>query len=122
MKFTIQGRLDGLNAVIEANRRNKYEGNNLKQKNQSIVYYSIPYQICNQDLKYPVDVYITYYEPNNKRDADNVISSQKFILDAMVQRSVLPNDSRKYVDQIHPLVYTDRKNPRIEVEIKEKQK
>ena len=119
MKFIINGRLDGLNEVIKQNRTSKFAGNETKQRNQKIVRCYIPWELCNREMKYPVNIHLTFYEPNNKRDVDNVISSQKFILDAMVQKKVIPNDSRKYVSQIIPLVYTDRQNPRIEVEIEE---
>ena len=119
MKFIIKGRLDGLNKVIEQNRTNKYAGNELKKTNQRIVKSYIPKELCERDMKYPVSIHLTFYEPNNRRDVDNVISSQKFILDAMVQKKVIPNDSRKYVSQVISTVFTDKDNPRIVVEIKE---
>lgn len=36
-----------------------------------------------------------------RRDADNIQSAQKFILDAMVKCGVIKNDSRKYISQIY---------------------
>lgn len=54
---------------------------------------------------------------NNKRDADNIFFAVKFILDSMVEYGVIENDSRKYVSSIQNSVFTDKENPRIEVEI-----
>lgn len=47
---------------------------------------------------------IEWYEKTKKRDVDNIHSSVKFVLDAMVKCGVIPNDSRKYVSQIYQKV------------------
>ena len=38
-----------------------------------------------------------WHEKTKKRDADNIAFAKKFILDALVNMRVLPNDSRRYV-------------------------
>jgi Holliday junction resolvase RusA-like endonuclease len=46
----------------------------------------------------PVFVRFTYYEPNNRRDADNIDSGgRKCILDALKHAGVIPNDTRRFV-------------------------
>lgn len=52
-----------------------------------------------------------------RRDEDNVMNAAKFILDALQDIGLIQNDSRKYV-HLTQEVFTDRKNPRIEITIK----
>lgn len=113
--FTIYGRLESLNEYIEKCRRNKYAGGAMKRRSQDHVLRAI-------DIE-PVEtpVYITYrfYEPNNKRDADNVASyGIKVIQDALVEAGIIPDDSRKHITGYAVEFYTDKTNPRIEVEIR----
>lgn len=60
---------------------------------------------------------ITWYEPNGRRDPDNVMAGQKFMLDALVHAGVIPNDSQKYIAGIVHRFRVDKQNPRVEVEI-----
>ena len=54
MEFKIDSRLDGLNEVIEANRRNKYAGAKIKKDNETIViYYARLYEL-KPIVNYPV--------------------------------------------------------------------
>ena len=41
----------------------------------------------------------------------------KFIQDSLVRTGILEDDSRKYINQVNHSVFTDKQNPRIEVEI-----
>ena len=68
-----------------------------------------------------VTVIISCYEPNARRDVDNVTSGAgKVILDALQEIGVLQGDGRKYIEQVvYSKVEVDRKNPRIEVEMEE---
>lgn len=120
-KFTIHGRLDGLNDYIKACRSNKYAGNTMKHKNQGYVEMGI-IQACAEGklkkiCKYPVKLKITWHEPNSKRDIDNIVFATKFIQDALVNRGMLENDGQKQISGISHEVLTDKKHPRIEVEI-----
>lgn len=69
--------------------------------------------------KYPIRLKITWYEPNKRRDLDNITYASKYINDALVQARIIEDDSQKYVVGIDNEVLVDNKNPRIEVEIKE---
>lgn len=110
-----------MNKVIATNRYNKYAGNNIKQQNENIVRWSIREAKLDKIENYPVDLKITWYEPNKRRDSDNIHSAVKFILDALVAENILENDSQKYVRDIKHHTRVDRDNPRIIVEIKEQQ-
>lgn len=120
IKFVIPGRLDGLNEYTEANRCNRHCGSKMKQRNQKAVRIAIRKAKVRCVMKYPVHLKITWYEPNSRRDIDNVIFAQKFILDALVDMQVLINDSQRYVKSIAHVVTPDKDNPRIEVEIIER--
>lgn len=119
-KFTIEGRLDGLNKFINANRSNPYMGNKLKQDNEEIVIWAIRKQLKDLQIINPVILKYDFYEPNKRRDLDNISSmAHKVIQDALVKTGVLKNDGWNeiisYIDQF----YLDKENPRIEVTIVE---
>jgi len=68
----------------------------------------------------PVKVHFDWYEPNMKRDPDNIRAGAKFILDALVEASILPKDSRKWVKGLSDAFPDpDAQNPRVEVQIEE---
>lgn len=49
-----------------------------------------------------------WHERTKKRDADNIASAKKFILDALVKMRVLPDDSRKYVKGFTDVIVDDK--------------
>ena len=122
-RFVIYGKLPGLNDYTRANRGNKYLANKIKQDIQKNICKYIVFGVSMKDLekvdRYPIGLKIKWYEPNNRRDIDNITFGTKFILDSMVCMGIIEDDSRKYVDSIEHVVYTDKENPRIEVEINE---
>ena len=66
-------------------------------------------------------VYITYkwYEPNKKRDLDNIAFAKKFVQDALVTNGILENDGWANIVGFCDEFYVDKENPRVEVEIME---
>lgn len=119
MKFTIKGRLDGLNEYTAANRTNCYMGSAMKNKNEKVVIYAIRQAKLGKASNYPIQLKITWYEPNNRRDIDNIVFATKFIQDSLVKEKIIVDDSQKYINKIEHEVLIDKLNPRIEVEIKE---
>lgn len=103
--FTIHQRLPGLNEVIAANRTNKYAGAKLKKSTEEAICFEIIRAMRSGQLvpagEHCCTVHIQWNEANMRRDADNIQSAQKFILDAMVKCGVIKNDSRKYISQIY---------------------
>lgn len=62
----------------------------------------------------------TWYEPNKRRDLDNVSSfGRKVIQDALVETRVLENDGWKNIVGFQDNFYIDADNPRVEVVIRE---
>ena len=121
IKFVIKGKLDGLNEYIRACRANRYKGAEMVKKNERLVMAYIlqavnfgeVYEVKN----YPIKLNINWYEQDNRRDIDNITFATKFIQDSLVRTGILEDDSRKYINQVNHTVFTDKENPRIEVEI-----
>lgn len=128
MIFLIKPRLPSLNEVIDANRSNPYKGAALKRDTESIIMWSIKSARAAGTVSEinPVgewsdgcDLLIIWHEDNHKRDVDNIQSSTKFILDALVKLRILPNDSSKYVRQIyHYVSYPDNPQHHVSVYIR----
>lgn len=115
MNFTIKSRLIGLNEYVNISRRNRFASAKVKREQQDIVSVFVPRGT--KMFHAPVKIIFNWFEPNRKRDIDNVSFAKKFILDCLVTMNVLIDDSQKYVVKLEDNVFVDRKNPRIEVEI-----
>jgi len=117
-KFIFRGRLPSLNEVTAINRKNKYEAARLKKfYTEQVAWEATIQHIKKFDNKVLIE--ITYYEPDNRRDDDNVQSGAKFILDGLKEAGVIKDDRRKYVSLRQNEVKIDKLNPRIEILIKE---
>lgn len=116
MKIDIPGKLPGMNEIIEAaklRKRNYKEYSMMKDTYTDMVAW-----LAKKLPKYEkVNLIITWYEPNEMRDPDNIMAGQKFLMDGLVRAGTIPNDSRKYVKSITHKFETDRQNPRVEVEV-----
>ncbi len=115
MKLTIPGRLPGLNDMTDAARRNRYESAQMKKENTELVAW------CAKSARLPhfdrVDLVFTWYEPNRKRDKDNIMAAQKFVWDGLVVAGVLKNDGWKQIGDVTHRFRIDKFNPRVEVEL-----
>lgn len=123
MIIIIPGRFSSLNQFIEANKRRgrrknrgKYEvwnaGNAMKQKDQKKIMQYLP----NVRINKPVYLKYEYYEPNARRDKDNISGYfHKIFQDALVQAGILKNDGWKQIIGFSDSFFVDQKNPRIEI-------
>ena len=119
-KFTIPGRLDGLNEYTSANRTNPYKGGKMKHDNENTVIWAIRSQLRGIHINNPVMLKYDFYEPNKKRDLDNISSfAHKVIQDSLVKTEVLKNDGWNEIVGFLDQFYLDKKYPRIEVTIVE---
>lgn len=113
-EFTIFDRLPGLNDYTAACRGRAIAGGKMKHKAQDSVQKAIR-EAGLRPMKAPVDVRVTWYERDRKRDKDNVRFAVKFILDALVAEKVIENDNWKWIRGIADEYRVDRSNPRIHV-------
>lgn len=118
IKLVWKGRLPGLNDMIAAMNRNRFKGNELKQETQRDLRWEFLLQANGRKTAGKSLVTVHFFEPNARRDEDNVIAGCKYILDTLKGAEIIPDDSPKYVHLL-PEVFIDRKDPRIEIEIKE---
>ena len=121
MYFKIEQRLPSMNELIAANRQNRYKGAKMKREAEEVIGQYIRIARLRGTIKpisEPVEVYIEWHEKTKKRDADNVQSAQKFILDALQKQGILINDSRRYVKQIYHKIVDDTADF-VEVTLKE---
>lgn len=120
MKLTVWGTLPGLNEIIAENRRNYHAGAKLKKEAQYLVTVCIRKTLKRWQASRPVYMRYTWYEPNKKRDKDNIAAGgRKIIQDALVEMKVLKNDGWNDIVGFQDEFRIDKNEPRIEVEIEE---
>lgn len=118
--LVIHGRLPGLNELIDAERRHRQEGAKLKRKSENYIRMHIREQLRGYKPKTPVTLYYYFYEPNKRRDKDNISGfAHKVIQDSLVKEGILANDGWEHVKEFYDRFYVDSNFPRIEVEIVE---
>ena len=110
-KFVINEKLPTINDIIRRTNRNRFVGARLKADTDAIIKNYI-YESLDagriKKVKKPIVILIDYYE-GKRRDVDNIQSSQKFILDSLVEAGVLVDDSQKYVKQIYHRIFNSKK-------------
>lgn len=118
-KLIIKGRLPGLNEYIEAERRNRYKGAQMKREGEAMVGWAVKQSKLQQICK-PVLMRYRWFEPNRRRDKDNISGyGRKIIQDALVKMGVLKGDGWNYIEGFTDEFFVDKNDPRIEVEIEE---
>lgn len=118
VKLVIPGTLPNLNDYIAALDISRHKGNILKRQTERIIMLCAKSQLRGVKFDVPVIMRYTWYEPNRRRDKDNVSSfGRKCIQDALVRAGVLQNDGWGEVDSFSDRFFVDKKHPRVEVEI-----
>lgn len=114
-QFTIVGSLPGLNDYTRACRANRFAGAKMKTAAEVLVSWQLP-RVKHQGR---VCVSFAWHERDKRRDPDNIAFAKKFLLDAMVARGVIPNDSQRYIAGLSDTFHVDSGNPRVVVTIEE---
>lgn len=119
-KVIIEGKFPSMNQFIEANRAHKQKGNKMKQQSQDEISWQLLQQLKKLHIDRPIRISYTFYEPNKKRDLDNISGYfHKVFQDSLVHCGIIHNDSWHYIVGFSDEFYVDNKNPRIEVVIQE---
>ena len=116
MKLIIKGRLPSRNDAEQAARSGMNAGGAYKKRWTEFVAYQAIGQFVSP-IEGTARASVTFYEPNQKRDQDNVISGLKYLCDGLVKAGVLEGDSPRHLRFESVRVDYDRDNPRIEVEL-----
>lgn len=122
MQYTliIKGKLDSLNDYTKACRSNRYAGAEMKHKNENTVLCAIYEQLGRTRIKKKIKMQYKWYEPNSRRDLDNISSfGRKVIQDALVNAKIITDDGWKNIIGFSDEFYVDKENTRIEVVIEE---
>lgn len=120
MKLVIKGILPNLNDYTNACRTHRLAGAKMKERAEKIVSHHIMMQLIDDmpfETPEPVKLSFRWYEPNRKRDLDNICFAKKFILDALVKNGILVDDGWRWVKGFTDEFFIDKENPRIEVDI-----
>ena len=123
LAFTIPTSFPGMNEIIAAARGNRYHSAHQKKLWTNTAAQCIPRYNGEPlgKLTPPVMIAFDWYEKNERRDPDNIMAGQKFIIDALVNTRILSNDGRKQIVSISHRFHTDAANPRVHVEVVEVQ-
>lgn len=111
--FIIKAKLPSLNDYVKACRANKYAGAKFKHEVEEVIGWGIKQAISAGKLRRTVDpmiIHFKWHEKTKRRDADNIASAKKYILDAMQTFGVIPNDSRKYVRAFTDEIIDDKED------------
>lgn len=119
-KLIIPGRMNGLNDYIAAERSSRKWAAAMKKEDETTVNWAANGCLRGWKASGPVRMHYKWYEPNTRRDKDNVSSyGRKIIQDALVKGGYLENDGWKNIVGFDDEFYVDKKMPRVEVWIDE---
>lgn len=90
----------------------------MKKQAEKIIQIYIMQQLKEVHFDGTVELAFRWYEPNKKRDLDNICFAKKFILDALVNNKIIVADSWRGVVGFTDKFFVDSNNPRIEVDIR----
>jgi len=116
--LVIDGQLPNLNEYTRACRGNKFLGAKMKKNAEEWITIFIKQQLKDIHFEGTVELAFRWYEPNKKRDLDNICFAKKFILDSLVSNGIIVADGWKGVIGFTDHFFVDKENPRIEVDIK----
>ncbi len=116
--LVIDGQLPNLNEYTRACRGNKFLGAKMKKNAEEWISIFIKQQLKDIHFEGTVELAFRWYEPNKKRDLDNICFAKKFILDSLVSNGIIVADGWKGVIGFTDNFFVDKENPRIEVDIK----
>jgi Holliday junction resolvase RusA-like endonuclease len=115
-KIVIPGELPDMNTIVEYSKQHWAKYSEMKREHTEKVAW-----IAKTELEpmQKVDLYFIWYCRNRRKDKDNIIVGQKYIIDGLVEAGILANDGWKQIGNIAHEFEVDKDNPRVEVEISE---
>lgn len=117
-KFTIPGELPTLNEIIAASKKGRggYQPY-AEMKRENDLQVALSARSVKRSFE-KIDLKITWYCKNKRKDKDNIMAGTKFILDGIVQAGLIPNDGWGQVGTISH-EFKIGKLPRVEVRLQE---
>ena len=116
--FTIPGRLPGLNEITDFART--HWAVSAKEKRMHTEKVALLARAARlRPVTRPVVICFRWVEATKKRDKGNIRAGEKFVSDGLVEAGILPSDGWKWVVGFEDRFEVDKKNPRIEVTLRE---
>lgn len=116
--IVIPGELPDLNTIIDVSKAHYIYYSDMKKEYTEMV----AWLAKGKGQFERIDLNITWYCKNKKKDKDNIAAGIKFILDGLVMAGAIENDGWKQVNDFKHSFKVDKDNPRIEVKIMEVKK
>lgn len=116
-KFIIQGELPSMNEIIALSKKHWASYANEKRDLTKDIALLAKSQIKKKYKK--IDLSFQWFCKDKRRDKDNIIAGQKFIIDALVMAGVIENDGWEQIGNISHSFEIDKENPRVEIFIEE---
>ena len=114
-KIIIPGELPTMNQIVAASKKHWSEYNRMKRKHTE----TVAWMAKSLPKMEKIDVTITWYCKNTRKDKDNITSGQKFLFDGLVEAGVIDGDGWKQIGDISHKFEVDKHNPRVEMDIRE---
>lgn len=115
--ITIKGKFPNLNDYVGSCRTNRYAAANMIKKAEENIVMQLLFSKLNR-LHPPIVMTYTYYEPNKRRDKDNIAAFfHKVFQDALMLGGYIENDGWDYIESWTDEFDVDKINPRIEIKI-----
>ena len=107
-----------LNEYVNINRSSARKGNIAKREQTELVSYFIKTARL-KPMKGPIEIAVSWIEGHNRngrlRDVDNISFGVKFIMDALVECGIIPDDNPRIVRNVYHHYRFNAEDPRIEV-------
>jgi len=118
IRITIPLQLPGLNEYVNVCRNNRYKAAKFKRSVENDCIIFIRAALKGRMIECGGFTF-HWYEPNQRRDKDNICFAKKFVMDALQKSQVMKNDGWKQVAYFKDEFDVDKENPRVEILIEE---
>jgi Holliday junction resolvase RusA-like endonuclease len=119
VRLIIPGTLIGFNQYSNLERRNRHLAAQKKAEEESRIILAAKPKLNGMRFKRPVVMHYTWFEPDRRRDKDNIAFARKFVQDALVKSGVLNGDGWRDIEGFSDEFHLDAKYTRVEVYIEE---
>ena len=119
-KIIVSATLPSLNEYLAACGRNPRIGGKMKAQAKFVINCAVRKCIGKWHTDKKIIIHYHFYEPNMKRDKDNIFAfTSKTVQDSLQECNVIDNDGWKNVENFTHDFFVDKVNPRIEIYIEE---
>lgn len=115
-KIVIPGELPGLNKIIDKSKQHWASYSKMKKKYTNKAAWLAKSELPKMNK---IDLCFTWYCKNRRKDKDNILVGQKFVIDGLVKAEIIKNDGWNEIGDIVHKFAIDKNNPRVEIKIME---